>query len=204
MTADPEQLPPVIAEYRGPHAPLGLHDGTHRHEALRRHGATNTWALIWCNTESDFYVAQPVYATSSKSAPKHDGDSMFDVRYAEGYAVDDFLALARRVWPRDHSRDDAADALTRTVNVGAWDGDRLVGSVRILTDGYFFATIPEILVDPDYQRRGIGRRHIELALERAPRGKLWFGAQPQSVEFFERIGCRTALTGFVAERRGAR
>ena len=125
---------------------------------------------------------------------------MADLTYAEGFAPTDFLMLAQRIWPRDYSLSDAAAALARTTNVGAWDGDRLVGSVRILTDGYFFATIPEILVDPDYQRRGIGRRLMELALERVPRGKVAFGAQPQSVSFFERIGCRRALTGFVAER----
>jgi ribosomal protein S18 acetylase RimI-like enzyme len=124
---------------------------------------------------------------------------MADLRYVEGFAVEDFLALAQRVWPREFSRDDAAAALTRTINIGARDGDRLVGSIRVLTDGYFFATIPEILVDPTYQRRGIGRRLMELALERVPRGKLAFGAQPQSVAFFERIGCRRSLTGFVAE-----
>lgn len=125
---------------------------------------------------------------------------MSELTYREGFAVEDFLALAQRVWPRDYCVADASAALGRTTNIGAWDGGRLVGSVRLLTDGYFFATIPEILVDPAYQRRGIGRRLMELALERAPRGKVAFGAQPQSVAFFERIGCRRALTGFVAER----
>jgi len=120
--------------------------------------------------------------------------------YRESFAADEFLALARRVWPRDYSVADASAALERTINLGAWDGTRLVGSIRILTDGYFFATIPEILVDPDYQRRGIGQRLMELALERAPRGKLAVGAQPESVAFFDRIGCERKLTSFVAAR----
>jgi ribosomal protein S18 acetylase RimI-like enzyme len=125
---------------------------------------------------------------------------MSDLTYKEGFAPADFLSLAQRVWPREYSSGDTAAALSRTTNIGAWDGDRLVGSVRILTDGYFFATIPELLVDPAYQRRGIGRQLMDLALERVPRGKLAFGAQPQSVAFFDRIGCHRGLTGFVAER----
>jgi ribosomal protein S18 acetylase RimI-like enzyme len=126
---------------------------------------------------------------------------MSDVIFREGFAAEDFLALAQRVWPRDYAVPAAAAALERTINIGAWDGPRLVGSVRVLTDGYFFATISEILVDPEYQRRGIGRRLMELALDRTPKGKLVFGAQPQSVAFFERIGCERTLTSFGMKRR---
>ena len=125
---------------------------------------------------------------------------MTDLVYRESFAADEFLTLAQRVWPRDYSVADASAALERTINLGAWDGTRLVGSVRILTDGYFFAAIPEILVDPDYQRRGIGQHLMELAVERAPRGKLAFGTQPQSVAFFDRIGCKRKLTSFIAAR----
>jgi len=60
MAVEPEQLPPVILEYRGP-ALLGLCDGSHRHEASRRRGRENIWALVWCNTESDFVSAQRIY-----------------------------------------------------------------------------------------------------------------------------------------------
>jgi GNAT superfamily N-acetyltransferase len=68
----------------------------------------------------------------------------------------------------------------------------------VLGDGYLFATIPEILVDPDYQRRGVGRRLMAEALSRAPRGKVFFGAQAESVGFFERLGCKAGPVGFVA------
>ena len=124
--------------------------------------------------------------------------SMTTITYRESVTVEEFLAFAQRVWPRSYSTDEAAAALERTTNIGAWDGSRLVGSVRVLTDGYFFATIPEILVDPEYQRRGIGRALMDRAVAAAPRGKVFFGAQPQSVEFFQRIGCVPALTGFIA------
>ena len=60
MAVEPEQLPPIIVEYRG-RCPLRLSDGSHRYEALRRRGADSVWALIWCNSESDFIEAQPVY-----------------------------------------------------------------------------------------------------------------------------------------------
>ena len=60
MAVEPEQLPPVILEYRGP-ALLRLSDGSHRHEAIRRRGLDTIWALVWCNSESDFLLAQRDY-----------------------------------------------------------------------------------------------------------------------------------------------
>lgn len=128
---------------------------------------------------------------------------MGDIRYDEsGFSADAFLWLAGRVWPGVYDRERTEEALAHTANIGAWDGDRLVGAVRVLTDGYFFATVPEILVDPDYQRRGIGRALMDLALRHTPRGVVFFGAQPQAVGFFERLGCARTLTGFTYGRPG--
>ena len=114
-----------------------------------------------------------------------------------------FVALAQRVWPRDYDVARAAAALARTTNVGAWDDRRLVGAVRVLTDGYFFACVSEILVDPEYQGRGLGRRLMAAALATAPRGRLFLGAQPQSVGFFERLGYVRGPVGFIAARPDA-
>jgi GNAT superfamily N-acetyltransferase len=123
---------------------------------------------------------------------------MSDIEYsAHGFKADAFVALANRVWPRQYDLAAAAAALTCTTNIGAWEGERLVGAVRVLTDGYFFATVPEILVDPDYQRRGIGRELMFRALAATPRGTLFLGAQPQSMGFFERLGCQPGPSGMV-------
>lgn len=123
---------------------------------------------------------------------------MTSIIYREGFEVREFIELAQLVWPGDYQEESARTALARTINIGAWDGVKLVGSVRILTDGYFFATVPEILVAPTHQRRGIGEELMHHAVRLAPRNKIAFGAQPQSVGFFTRIGCQQTLTGFVA------
>jgi GNAT superfamily N-acetyltransferase len=126
---------------------------------------------------------------------------MIEIRTNDpSFTSDAFLTLAQRVWPRTYDRDRAAAALARSINVGAWDGERLVGAVRLLSDGYFFACVSEILVDPDYQRRGLGRRLMDAALAEAPRGKLFLGAQPEAVGFFERLGYTRGPVGFVAAR----
>jgi GNAT superfamily N-acetyltransferase len=120
------------------------------------------------------------------------------IRYGGIVRAEQFLSLAQQTWPGAYTLNEIAAALRWTTNIGAWDGDCLVGCVRVLTDGHFFATIPEILVLPVYRRRGIGRELMRRAVEAAPKRRLFFGAQPESVGFFERIGCRRSLTGFEA------
>jgi ribosomal protein S18 acetylase RimI-like enzyme len=111
--------------------------------------------------------------------------------------ADAFLELAQRIWPRNYDAARSAAALEKTINIGAWDGDRLVGSVRLLSDGYFFCTVPELMVDPEYRRKGIGRELLRRALEAAPGGTIFLGAQPGNEAFFERAGFRRGPTGYV-------
>ena len=145
-------------------------------------------------------------ATPAPSSPSRVPRTAVDpsIRYETGFAAEPFLALARRIWPDTYDAALAEAALERTVNIGAWDGDRLVGSVRVLTDGYLFATIPEILVHPDYRRRGIGRELMLRALDASPRHTVFFGARPASEGFFRRIGCESGPAGFVMRASGAR
>jgi ribosomal protein S18 acetylase RimI-like enzyme len=125
---------------------------------------------------------------------------MNPIRRANDVSAEQFFELAQKTWPGSYSLPDVATALARTINIGAWDGDALVGCVRVLTDGYFFATIPEILVLTAYRRQGIGRELMRRAVEAAPRGRVLFGAKPESIGFFERIGCHRSLTGFEMRR----
>lgn len=110
-----------------------------------------------------------------------------------------FLNLAQPVWPRNYSAELAQQALGRTINITAWDGDSLVGCVRILTDGYFFGTIPEILVDPAYQGQGIGRHLMELAWENSPIS-LFLGAQPGNEVFFDKLGYERSMISYVKRK----
>ena len=95
--------------------------------------------------------------------------------------------LSIRAWGRTKPPDVLDRALQHTINITARDATgQLVGSCRVLTDG-FFSTIPEVLVSGEKQGRGIGRKLLELAAEAAP-GRLSFGVQRGNEEFFERCG----------------
>ena len=110
----------------------------------------------------------------------------------------EFLELAQRTWPGDYDLARTERAIAGTINITARDDGALVGCVRILTDGYFFGTIPELLVDPSYQGRGIGHGLMELAWEHSPTS-LYFGAQPGKEAFYEKLGYKPGLASY--ERR---
>ena len=81
------------------------------------------------------------------------------------YKVDDkeldasvFVSFVNKIWPGDYDTAKAQAALSETINITARDGETLVGCLRILTDGYFFGTITELLVLPEYRRRSVGSR----------------------------------------------
>ena len=119
------------------------------------------------------------------------------------YRIDDqqldamtFLTFVNKVWPGKYDEGKTAAALSKTLNITAYDGETLVGCLRILTDGYFFGTITEMLVLPEYQRQGIGSRLLHLARENTPT-MLYFGAQPDAENFYEKNGCSKGLQSYI-------
>ncbi len=44
-------------------------------------------------------------------------------------------------------------ALEKHRDITAYQGERLIGCLRILSDGYYFGTITELLVLPEFQNR---------------------------------------------------
>ena len=58
------------------------------------------------------------------------------------YRVDDqeletsvFLSFVNKIWPGNYDVDKTRAALSKTLNITAYDGQVLVGCLRILTDG---------------------------------------------------------------------
>ena len=110
-----------------------------------------------------------------------------------------FIEFVNQVWPGNYDMERTQDALSKTINITAYDGERLVGCLRILTDGCYFGTITELLVLPEYQKRGIGSRLPQLAKRDTPT-MLYFGAQPGVELFYEKNGCQRSLPSYIIEK----
>ena len=142
--------------------------------------------------------ARAVAFATAQGTTSSDGDTMGAFRYSgAGLDVKEFVALAQRACGIEYTPTLAGAALRRTINIGAWHGQLLVAAVRVLTDGQTFATVPELLVDPDYRRRGIGRELMRRAAAASPGRQLYVGAEAATADFFARLGATSGAFGLL-------
>lgn len=123
------------------------------------------------------------------------------------YKVDDkelnasvFIPFVNQVWPGDYDMEKTQAALSKTINITVYHDNKLIGCLRILSDGYYFGTITELLVLPEYQKQGIGSKLLQLAKDSTPT-MLYFGAQPGLEAFYEKNGCPKSLQSYIIESR---
>ncbi len=85
--------------------------------------------------------------------------------------------------------------------VTAWDGEKLVGVSRALTDFAFCCYLSDLAVDVDYQHKGIGKKLIELTRENAgTEATLILLAAPAAREYYPKIGMDQNPYCFVINR----
>jgi GNAT superfamily N-acetyltransferase len=83
------------------------------------------------------------------------------------------------------------DAMLANANllITAWDGDRLVGVARSVTDFAYCCYLSDLAVDADIQRAGIGRELIRLTQAAlGPKAKLILLSAPKAVDYYPRVG----------------
>jgi ribosomal protein S18 acetylase RimI-like enzyme len=94
-------------------------------------------------------------------------------------------------WAKDRQMEDLAIAIANSHPVvTVRDGDRLIGFARATSDGVYRATIWDVIIHPDYQGMGLGRKLVETVLShphmcRVERVYLMTTYQQR---FYERIG----------------
>lgn len=97
-----------------------------------------------------------------------------------------------RNWPR------AYDAYA--CSAAAYDGERLVGWVSIVSDGVHHAFLADVLVHPEYHRRGIGRDLVQRAIDTvAARGVSLFHVDfaEENTDFYRACGFRIGRGGYL-------
>lgn len=83
------------------------------------------------------------------------------------------------------------EAMLKNANltITAWDGEKLVGISRSLTDFAYVAYLADLAVDQEYQRSGIGKQLIEETKVRlGPECMIVLLAAPKANDYYKHIG----------------
>src|SRR2546421_272508 len=102
----------------------------------------------------------------------------------------DFLERLRRMYAGSN------------VVLTAWDGDRLVGILRGLTDGCYDAYLCDMAIHPDYQRQGIGRGLLDFAVRDHDEVQFVLRSSrlATSFDYYEKLGWKKMENGWFCPR----
>ncbi len=105
--------------------------------------------------------------------------------------LDTLLRLYAAVeWSSANKPKELRDALMNSHSLlTAWDGDRLVGLGNAISDGHLVVYYPHLLVDPEYQGKGIGSelmRRLKAIYEGFHQHVLI--ADGRAIDFYEKCG----------------
>jgi len=85
--------------------------------------------------------------------------------------------------------------------VSAWDGDKLVGVARSMTDFHYACYLSDLAVDGQYQGEGIGKRLQMITQEQlGPKCRLILIAAPAANAYYEHLGFTNNPRCWVLER----
>lgn len=70
----------------------------------------------------------------------------------------------------------------------AYDGARLVGVARILSDGQTTTQLVDVIVSSSYQKQGIGRKLVKIVLEEYAHTAVYADAFEENAAFFQSCG----------------
>ncbi len=84
--------------------------------------------------------------------------------------------------------------------VAAFEAEKLIAFVEVISDGVDDAYIRNLIVHPDYQRRGIGRKLLEMVLSRVKADRIKTVNvlfEPGLEPFYRKVGFRVVCGGLI-------
>jgi len=78
--------------------------------------------------------------------------------------------------------------INSTLVISAWDGDCLIGAVRVLSDTMFRSIIYDLMVLPEFQNKGIGKELVKRCIEHFPKSEWLVQTTKEISGYYEKLG----------------
>lgn len=78
--------------------------------------------------------------------------------------------------------------INSTLVFSAWDEDKLIGCIRVLSDTMFRSVIYDLAVLPEYQKHGIGSKLVKKCIEVYPNSEWSLETIPERISFYKKLG----------------
>ncbi|UPK68212.1 GNAT family N-acetyltransferase [Chitinophaga filiformis] len=87
------------------------------------------------------------------------------------------------------------------VIITAWDGEKLAGVSRTITDWVWSSYLADLAVSPDYQKFGIGKKLIALTREKiGEQSMILLLSVPTAMSYYPKVGFTKEDRGFIMHR----
>ena len=75
-----------------------------------------------------------------------------------------------------------------TLVISAWENERLVGVVRVLSDTIIRSIIYDLVIDPEFQSRGIGKELVRRCIAHFPDSEWLVQTTEEIYDYYQKIG----------------
>ena len=80
--------------------------------------------------------------------------------------------------------------------ISAWQDSRLVGIGRVVSDGQMYTSIFDVVVDPEFQKKGVGREIMERMTRKYSHTCIYLTSTFGNEEFYRKLGFLKHKTGY--------
>ncbi len=88
--------------------------------------------------------------------------------------------------------------INSTLVISAWEKERLIGAVRVLSDKIIRSVIYDLVIDPEYQGNGIGKELLKRCIECFPDTEWLVQTKEEISGYYERNGFKKQKDVFLS------
>ena len=120
---------------------------------------------------------------------------IIEIKETKDVKQDDIIAIYKaNHWSSAEKPDQLIQALINSHSfITAWHNEKLVGLGNALSDGFLVVYYPHLIIHPDYQGQGIGKRILNKLQEKyGDFHQQILVADGKAIDFYERCGFEPA------------